>query len=155
MMTLVSRLENLLTPVLTERGLDLVRVQISGQQRPTLQVMIDRQDAHPVTLDDCTQASRDISALLNVEDPLEGSYRLEVTSPGLDRPLIKIKDFQRFVGSCIKLQTIHLKEGRKKFEGFLEKATDTEICVRLLDSKDCFVTFSYEELQQAKIKPDF
>ena len=155
MTSVATRLEKLLTPVLTSRGLALVRVQISGQHRPVLQVMIDRLDETAVTMDDCVGASREISALLDVEDPVEGSYKLEVTSPGLDRPLMRARDFQRFVGHDIKFQTRDIKDGRKKFSGLLESATEKSIQVRLKDSDLCLIEVAYEDIQQAKLAPRF
>src|SRR5260370_117048 len=123
-MTLIERLEALFTPVLENQGLGLVRLQFlgQGQRRPVLQVMIERLDEAVVTLDDCVGASRAFSALLDVEDLITESYKLEVTSPGFDRPLVKIKDFQRFIGSVIKLQTHEMKEGQRNFTGTLEAA---------------------------------
>jgi ribosome maturation factor RimP len=154
-MILVTRLEKLLAPVLAHQELDLVRVQLSGQHRPTLQIMIDRLDETAVTIEDCTGASREISALLDVEDLIEGSYKLEVTSPGLDRPLIKIRDFQRFIGHEIKFQTCEMKEGRKKFTGILEKADEKSIQVRLNDKEAQSIEVTYSDIQQAKLVPQF
>lgn len=154
-MILVTRIEKLLAPVLAHRSLDLVRVQFSGQHRPVLQIMIERLDEATVTIDDCAGASREISTLLDVEDLIKGSYKLEVTSPGLDRPLIRIRDFQRFVGHKIKFQTHEMKEGRKKFTGTLEKAGERSIQVCLDDKEAQSIEVMYDDIQQAKLVPQF
>lgn len=154
-MDLKIKLEQLFLPILHQRGLDLVRVQLSGQQRPTLQIMIERLDNQEVSMEDCVGTSREISALMDVEDPIQGSYRLEVTSPGLDRPLMKAKDFQRFLGHEIKFQLSEMKDGRKKFQGFLENADDQSIEVRLKDKEDQVLTFYYNEIRQANLVPVF
>ena len=154
-MDLKIKLEQIFSPILHQRGLDLVRIQLSGQLRPTLQVMIERLDGDAVSMDDCVGTSREISAIMDVEDPIQGSYRLEVTSPGLDRPLTKAKDFQRFLNCEIKFQLIELKNGRKRFQGFLEKADDQTIDVRITDNADHVLTFGYEEIRQANLVPVF
>ncbi len=154
-MDIKTKLEHVLLPILHQRGLELVRLQISGQIRPTLQVMIERQDDQTVSMEDCVGASREISAFLDVEDPIQGSYRLEVTSPGLDRPLVKAKDFERFQGHEIKFQLLDLKDGRKKFQGWLEKADDQGIEVRIKDKEDQILNFSYTEIRQANLVPVF
>ena len=154
-MDLKIKLEQLFVPILHQRGLDLVRLQISGQQRPTLQVMIERLDNEAVSMEDCVGTSREISALMDVEDPIQSSYRLEITSPGLDRPLMKVKDFQRFLDHEIKFQLLELKEGRKRFQGFLEKADDQGIAVRIKDKEDLVLTFNYDEIKQANLVPEF
>lgn len=100
-------------------GFDLVRVMLSGGQRPTLQVMIERLDHEPVTLDHCAEVSHALSALLDVEDPLPGAYHLEVTSPGVDRPLVRRADFERFAGFEARLETEQPIEGRRRFRGRL------------------------------------
>ncbi len=88
MIHLIDQVEQLLTPVLNHMGFEIVRIQLTGSKRPCLQVMIERQDLTPLTMENCVQASREISAVMDVEDPIESAYRLEVTSPGLDRPLV-------------------------------------------------------------------
>src|SRR6516165_9454833 len=112
---LSGRIERLLAPSLEAMGYEIVRVQLSGGRSPTVQVMVDRQDGRPTTIDDCTSISRTASALLDVEDPLEGSYTLEVSSPGIDRPLVRPKDFERFAGFEVKAETSAPLDGRRRF----------------------------------------
>jgi ribosome maturation factor RimP len=154
-MDLISQLTMLIEPLLKHEGLSLVRIQFLGQRRPTLQIMIERLDECPVTIDNCVEASRSISAALDIEDLIKDSYKLEVTSPGLDRPLIKETDFQRFVGNEIKFQTYEIKEGQKKFQGFLEQADKEFIQVRLKDKENQLITVNYQEIRQAKLVPKF
>jgi ribosome maturation factor RimP len=118
-MELQSRLEALIAPSLDALGYELVRVQLQGQQRLTLQVMADRKDGVMMAVEDCADISRALSALLDVEDPITGAYTLEVSSPGIDRPLTRGKDFERWAGFEIKLEAIQPIEGRKRFRGKL------------------------------------
>ncbi len=116
---LPRRIERMLAPSLAAMGYEIVRVQLSGGRSPTLQLMVERAMGGPVTLDDCTAISRTASALLDVEDPLSGSYTLEVSSPGIDRPLVREKDFERFAGYEAKIETATPLEGRRRFRGRL------------------------------------
>ncbi len=116
---LQHRIERLLAPSLEAMGYEIARVQLSGGRVPTLQVMAERMDGAPVTLDDCTAISRTVSALLDVEDPLQGSYTLEVSSPGIDRPLVRAKDFERFAGFEVRAETAVPFDGRRRFRGRL------------------------------------
>ena len=100
-------------------GYEVVRVQLSGGRRPVLQVMAERTDGAPMTVDDCADISRTVSALLDVEDPIAGAYHLEVSSPGIDRPLTRLKDFERFAGHEARIETRALIDGRRRFKGVL------------------------------------
>ena len=105
---------------LKSMGYELVRVQLSGAaQRATLQVMAERIDGKTMTIDDCTQISRALSPILDVADPISGAYVLEVSSPGIDRPLLRPKDFERWSGFEARLETRQPVEGRKRFKGLL------------------------------------
>ena len=112
-------LEILITPTLEGMGYELVRVEMRSSGRPTLQIMAERVDGKDMTVDDCADISRALSALLDVEDPIGGAYILEVSSPGIDRPLTRRKDFERFAGFETKLETTMPLEGRKRFRGML------------------------------------
>ena len=106
-------------PVLEELGLRLVRVLISGRDGGTVQVMIDRADKD-VTVEDCADASRALSPLLDAHDPMPGRYTLEVSSPGIDRPLVRPCDFEEWAGHEAKLQLREAVDGRKRFRGMIE-----------------------------------
>ena len=118
-MDLQSRLEALIAPSLDAMGYELVRVQLQGKQRLTLQVMADRKDGVMMAVEDCADISRSLSALLDVEDPISGAYSLEVSSPGIDRPLTRAKDFAQWAGFEAKLESAQPIEGRKRFKGKL------------------------------------
>ena len=110
-------LESLLSPILDAMGYDMVRVQISGTKHPTMQVMVERRDGVSMTVDDCAEVSRAISAVLDVEDPFDTSYSLEVSSPGIDRPLTKPQDYERFQGFEARVELKEPVEGRRRFKG--------------------------------------
>lgn len=118
-MTLEKRIAEIIGPTVEDMGFDLVRVLISGQQRRKLQIMAEPLDGRPMTVDDCADISRAISALLDVEDPIQGAYTLEVSSPGLDRPLVKPADFERFAGLEAKVEMDQQIDGRRRFSGRL------------------------------------
>jgi len=101
-------------------GYEIVRVHLSGGQRPVLQVMAERADGAPMTVDDCADISRTVSALLDVEDPIQGAYSLEVSSPGIDRPLTRLKDFERYAGFEARVETRGPIDGRRRFRGVLK-----------------------------------
>lgn len=149
-MDLPSRLEALITPSLEAMGYELVRVQMQGNQRPTLQVMADRVDGAAMGIDDCTEISRALSALLDVEDPIAGAYTLEVSSPGVDRPLTRPKDFVRWAGHEVKLETAQPIEGRKRFRGRLD-GLDAEGRVVLTLDEGSAVALPLAEVRGAKL----
>jgi ribosome maturation factor RimP len=108
----------LIEPAMVGLGFALVRVRLSSGRRPVLQVMAERPDGR-MSVDDCTTLSRALSALLDVEDPIAGEYLLEVSSPGIDRPLVKAADFARFAGYVARVETARPIDGRRKFTGRL------------------------------------
>lgn len=147
-MDLQQRLEALFAPTLEAMGYEMVRVMFQGRSRPTLQVMAERKDARPMTVDDCADISRSLSALLDVEDPIQGAYALEVSSPGIDRPLTRAKDFVTWAGFEAKLEALVGVDGRKRFRGTLLGIEDEE--VRLLaDGSEVRVPLS--DLKSAKL----
>src|SRR5437773_11488495 len=96
-------------------GYRLVRVALIGAQRPTLQVMAERRDEAAMTVEDCADISRSISALIDVEDPIAGAYLLEVSSPGIDRPLVRPEDYDRFAGFEARIELGEPVDGRKRY----------------------------------------
>jgi ribosome maturation factor RimP len=109
----------LIEPSLNAMGYELVRVQLGGGENLRLQVMAERADRAEMTVDDCADISRNVSALLDVEDPIPGAYTLEVSSPGIDRPLVRLADFERFKGFDARVESRIAVEGRKRFSGRL------------------------------------
>jgi ribosome maturation factor RimP len=130
-MELERRIAETIEPSLEGMGYELVRVQLQGRQKLVLQIMAERKDGAPMTVEDCADISRQISALLDVEDPIEGEYSLEVSSPGIDRPLTRPKDFEAYAGFEAKLETAEPLEGRKRFRGKL-LGLDEHGCVKLV-----------------------
>jgi ribosome maturation factor RimP len=114
-----AAVERLVAPSLAATGYEVVRVQFLGQYSPVLQIMIERTDRRAVSVDDCANVSRAVSALLDVEDVIPGSYTLEVSSPGIDRPLTRPEHFVRFAGFEARLETRIPLDGRKRFTGRL------------------------------------
>ena len=124
-------IEGFIAPTLKGRGYALVRVRLSGAKRKTLQVMAERLDGGAMTVDDCADISRALSALLDVEDPITDSYVLEVGSAGLDRHLTDKRDFSRFKGFEAKLECKRPDEnGQRKFRGFIENTDDNGITIK-------------------------
>lgn len=130
-MDLQSRLEALIAPSLDAMGYELVRVQLQGKQRLTLQIMADRKDGVMMAVDDCADISRSVSALLDVEDPISAAYTLEVSSPGIDRPLTRAKDFVTWAGFEVKMESCQPIDGRKRFRGKLLGLDEAGANVRL------------------------
>lgn len=109
--------QDLVEPIIDGLGFEVVRIMTIGTKNPTLQIMIERKDRKDLIVDDCATVSRAISEVLDENDPIEGEYSLEVSSPGLDRPLTKAEHFQRFAGYEAKLETVREVDGRKRFKG--------------------------------------
>jgi ribosome maturation factor RimP len=106
-------------PSLEAMGYRLVRVVITGGRRATLQIMAERLDDQPMTVDDCAQISRSVSALLDIADPIAGAYTLEISSPGIDRPLVRTEDYDRFSGFEARIEVTRPIDGRRRFRGRL------------------------------------
>ncbi len=110
-------LESLLTPVIDSLGFEVVRITMIGVKNPTLQIMIERKDRKNLVVEDCATVSRAVSEVLDETDPIDGEYCLEVSSPGLDRPLTKPENFERFAGYEARIETSTEIEKRKRFKG--------------------------------------
>lgn len=141
--------ERIIAPTLDGMGYELVRVQMSGgRQHSRLQVMAERADQRGMTVDDCAEISRAVSALLDVEDPIAGSYDLEVSSPGIDRPLTRPRDFERFAGQEAKIEMRETLDGRRRFRGLLKGFE--EGCA-LLEVEGETVKLPVEDIERAKL----
>jgi ribosome maturation factor RimP len=114
-----AEVERLIAPSLAEMGYDIVRVQLSGERRAKLQLMVERQDGGGMTVDDCAIVSRAVEAILDVADPIAGAYVLETSSPGIDRPLTRRGDFERFAGFDARIEMRMPVDGRRRFSGRL------------------------------------
>ena len=144
----IRQVTELIEPTLRDMGLELVRVLVSGGQRPTLQIMVERGDQAPTTLDACAKVSHAVSALLDVADPLPGAYRLEVTSPGLDRPLVRRADYERFAGLEARLETELPIEGRRRFRGRLLGLAGDQIRLALPEGE---MSIPFDAIKKAKL----
>jgi ribosome maturation factor RimP len=114
-----TKIEAMIAPSLEAMGYRVVRVAVTGGRRATLQIMAERTDDQAMRVEDCTEISRTVSALLDVADPIAGAYLLEVSSPGIDRPLVRREDFARFAGFEAKIELSAPVDGRKRFRGRL------------------------------------
>jgi ribosome maturation factor RimP len=122
-----NEITRIVEPSLEAMGYRLVRVMLSGAKRPTLQLMAERLDNKPMSVEDCAEISRQVSALLDVADPIAGAYTLEVSSPGIDRPLVRPEDYDRFAGCEAQLELAQPQDGRKRFRGRLLGRADSDI----------------------------
>ncbi|MFN4281824.1 MAG: ribosome maturation factor RimP [Alphaproteobacteria bacterium] len=138
-MDIAERIAGMIEPVLTDMGYALVRVQLSGASRLTLQIMAERVDGENMTVDDCADISRAVSALLDVEDPIDAAYSLEVSSPGIDRPLVKAADYERWAGFEARIETALPVDGRKRFRGRILGLEKDDVKLRLDDGNDAAV----------------
>ena len=127
---LAAEIVALAEPVIEELGLRLVRVKVSAQAGTTVQIMADRQDG-TISVDDCASISRRISPLLDAHDPIPGGYTLEVSSPGIDRPLVRPSDFEDWAGFEAKIELRELVDGRRRFRGIVEGYEDGEARLRI------------------------
>ena len=145
----IHPLQTLLEPIVTKLGYELVRVLTIGQKNPTLQIMIDRLDGSNITVDDCATVSRAVSDILDEKDPIEGQYSLEVSSPGLDRPLTKLEHFQRYNGYEAKIETSCEVEGRKRFKGKLSGVESNGLVHINMNDQDYAIPFA--DINKAKL----
>ncbi|MEC8322660.1 MAG: ribosome maturation factor RimP, partial [Pseudomonadota bacterium] len=145
---------SLVAPVVQDSGLELLRIRITGQDgEQVLQIMADR-DEGMITVEDCERISRSISAVLDVEDPLKGQYILEVSSPGMARPLCRPKDFIRWAGFEAKLELSCAFDGRKRFRGVLSGYEDGEVLMDVqLDGHEETPTlgFKFKDISEARL----
>ena len=143
---------DLIEPSLIDLGYEVVRVRLFGDDRVVLQVMIDKADLTEVTVEDCKLVSSTISTLLDVEDPISTSYELEVSSPGLDRPLTRTKHFQSYIVSNARLELKTALDGRRRFKGRLLGIEENNIKIMVsVDSKDVEVFLPFETIDSANI----
>lgn len=155
-MNITEKIESILEGPLRAEGYEIVRVRLTGNQRKILQIMIERIDGIDITVDDCEKVSRFTSAIMDVEDPIKSAYMLEVSSPGIDRPLVRAKDFKRFAGHAININLIDPIHNRKKFIAHLESADDQGIRLKAEIGKEQVVfDIPYHSIQNAKLYIDF
>jgi ribosome maturation factor RimP len=144
-----AEIERLIAPSLEAMGYDIVRVMISGNRRVVLQIMAERRSDGGMNVEDCANVSRAVAAILDVEDPLSGTYTLEVSSPGIDRPLTRLNDFERFAGFEAKIEVLVPIDGRRRFSGRLAGLDDRDI---VLEGEEGVVRLAFDGIAKAKLK---
>lgn len=142
-----QRLADIVSPTISGMGYELVRLRLMSGKRMTLQIMAERPDG-TMEVEDCAELSRAMSAVLDVEDPISDQYTLEVSSPGIDRPLTRLKDFDRWEGYEAKLETEDLIDGRRRFKGILAGVEGTEV---LIEIDEGTIGLEFEWLSDAKL----
>jgi ribosome maturation factor RimP len=147
-MDATDRIQRIIAPTVEDMGYDIVRVQISGMQRPTLQIMAERRDDGAMTVEDCAEISRAVSAVLDVEDPIASAYTLEISSPGIDRPLTRLKDYERFAEFEARVETRFPIDGRKRFRGLLRGVADEAVQI---ETDTGMVAIPFADIQRGKL----
>jgi ribosome maturation factor RimP len=148
-----ARVAAVISPVLRGMGFRLVRVRLSGQNGLTLQIMAERNDG-TMTVEDCEEVSRAVSPALDVADPIEKAYHLEVSSPGIDRPLVRKSDFSTWTGHLVKIETSILVADRKRFKGKIAEAGDNDVLIERdvpAYGEDPSVRVPYETIADARL----
>ena len=141
------RIAEIITPVIEDMGFEVVRVRLMTGKESTLQIMVQRSDG-TIEVDQCAQISTAVSALLDVEDPIVDVYTLEVSSPGIDRPLTRLKDFDQWKGFEAKIETEELIDGRRRFKGELAGIDGDEV---LIDIDEGTIGLKFAWLSDAKL----
>ena len=144
----MERVRAIIEPSLEAMGYEVVRLHETGGQRPVVQVMADRQDGAAMTVDDCAAISRSVSALLDVEDPIPTAYTLEVSSPGIDRPLTRLGDFERFAGFDARIELTRPHDGRRRFKGRLVGTADQVV---RMETDEAVVDLPFGAIQRARL----
>jgi ribosome maturation factor RimP len=150
---LAARVAAVVEPVLEQLNFRLVRVRVSGLAGCTVQIMAERADA-TMTIEDCELASRALSPVLDVADPIDRAYRLEISSPGIDRPLVRRSDFERFAGHIVKVEMAVAMDGRRRFRGLLLGTDGDRARMRRDDvppGEDADVLLPIEEMAEARL----
>lgn len=145
------RIAQIIGPVIEDMGFELVRVRLMTGKQATLQIMAQKPDG-TIEVDDCAKISTAVSAVLDVEDPIVEAYTLEVSSPGIDRPLTRLKDFDQWQGFEAKIETEELIDGRRRFKGILAGIEDDEVLIELDDAKEpVTIGLKFDWLSDAKL----
>jgi ribosome maturation factor RimP len=148
-----ARVSAVATPVLQGMGYRLVRIKISGEAGCTVQIMAERPDG-TMQLEDCEAISRALSPVLDIADPIDRAYRLEISSPGIDRPLVRRSDFERFGGHLVKIEMAVAHQGRKRFRGTLNGVEGNAVRLHRDDTRvdeDADVLLVMEDMAEARL----
>ncbi len=142
-----EELQAIIEPVADAMGFEVVRISFGGGGRPILQIMAERPDG-TMTVEDCTRLSRELSVVLDVENPVPGEYMLEVSSPGIDRPLTRLKDFERYAGFDAKLELYEPVNGQRRWRGVLAGVENDQVALADQNEKHLF---GFSEIRKAKL----
>ena len=146
---LEARIADSVAPTLTDMGYELVRVSVLGRDTPTVQIMADRADGSLIGVEDCEAISHAVGAVLDVDDPIPGAWNLEVSSAGIDRPLTREKDWNRFAGHLARAETLMPIDGRKRFAGTAMGAENGVARLRVEDGTE--VSLPLAEIRKARL----
>ncbi len=145
------RLAEIVTPAIEDLGFELVRIRLMSGKTRTLQIMADRPEGG-IEVEDCAKISTAVSAILDVEDPIEDNYILEVSSPGIDRPLTRLKDFDMWADYEARVETSELIDGRRRFKGILRGTEGDEILIEIEDGAETVtIGLKFDWLSDAKL----
>jgi ribosome maturation factor RimP len=145
------RLAAIVTPAIEGMGFELVRLRLMSGKTRTLQIMADRPEGG-IEVEDCARISTAVSAILDVEDPIEDNYVLEVSSPGIDRPLTRLRDFDAFAGYEARLETAELIDGRRRFKGMLAGTEGDEVLIEIEEAGETVtIGLKFDWLADAKL----
>lgn len=144
-----NQLTELLTPAIEDAGFEMVRIRVTGSREKTLQIMAERPDG-TMSAEDCAALSRALADLLEVEDPMDDAYTLEVSSPGIDRPLTRLKDFERWDGFAAKIELTQAVEDQKRFRGHVAGIEDNNVLFDI-DGEDETALIPFELIASAKL----
>ncbi|MBY6049516.1 ribosome maturation factor RimP [Vannielia litorea] len=146
-----QRMAEIVQPVIEGMGFELVRLRLMGGKTANLQIMAEKPEGG-IEVDDCARISTAVSAVLDVEDPIEDEYTLEVSSPGIDRPLTRLKDFDRWEGYEAKIETTEMIDGRRRFKGELQGTEGNEVLIEIEDhGKPVTIGLEFDWLSDAKL----
>jgi ribosome maturation factor RimP len=143
-----ERVIALIEPTAAGLGYRIVRVRLSGNRRKRLQIMAERVSDGQMGIDDCGRLSRALSPVFDLEDPIQGEYDLEISSPGIDRPLMRIEDFERFIGFDVKCETAAMINGQRRFKGVIKAINGDEIT---LATEHGDATLKFSALSEARL----
>lgn len=148
-----AQVARLVEPGIEDLGYRLVRVKVSGQNGCTVQIMAERPDG-TMSVDDCEKISRVISPLLDLEDPVGKAYHLEISSPGIDRPMVRRGDFLRWLGYEVRIDLVRPQDGRKRFKGLIRQLEDDKVMLELPDAAEgspSLVALALNDMGEARL----
>ncbi|MBN8827308.1 MAG: ribosome maturation factor RimP [Sphingobacteriia bacterium] len=147
-----EKIFSILDEPLKFRGYEIIKINYKkGPKRSTLQIFIERIDGKAITIDDCEKASKAASLLLDANDPISGEYNLEMSSPGIDRPLTRLKDFQNYIGFDAKISLKLPIEDRKNFSGIIANVQDNNVIIKSADGQNIESEIDFDNIHSAKL----